>query len=266
VTCAASRLVARGAPPILLAVLLVAPGCAWMYPTVVPLRTLAYPAAAGRRADTLLVLLPGRGDQAASFADHGFVADVHASTLSVDVVAVDAHIGYYMKETIVERVWNDVLLPARQRGYRRIWIAGISMGGLGALAIARVHGDAIERLFLLGPYLGPADLMRQIAAAGGPARWTPNDPNDIYQKLWRWLKGYADPAAQRPALTLGFTTGDRLAPGHRLLSQILPPERVLEGDGGHDWKSWRKLWQRTWSSPPSGASGPRVSVPIENLQ
>jgi len=33
-------------------------------------------------------------------------------------------------------VWTDVIAPARAKGYQRIWIAGISMGGLGAVAIA----------------------------------------------------------------------------------------------------------------------------------
>jgi pimeloyl-ACP methyl ester carboxylesterase len=220
--------------------------CAWMYPTAVPLHTQWYPVAAGARARTLLVLLPGRGDEGHDFADHGFVADVRASGQPVDIVAVDAHLGYYMKNVIVDRLWTDVLAPARLQGYQQIWIVGISMGGLGALAVARQHADTIDRVILLAPYLGPKDVLQQIEAAGGPARWTQTDPNDLYQQLWQWLKGYRDPGAKRPALTLGFGTSDRLAPGHRLLAQLLPSDHVLEVEGGHKWVSWRKLWQIYW--------------------
>jgi pimeloyl-ACP methyl ester carboxylesterase len=231
-------------------------GCAWMYPTAVPIRTQAYPSAAGRTATTLLILLPGRGDKAEAFAEHGFVSEVRAAGAGadVDVVAVDAHLGYYMKDTIVDRVWTDVVEPARRQGYQHLWIAGISMGGLGALAIARVHADAFDRVILLAPFVGPKDLLQKIASEGGPARWTPTDPHDPYQQLWLWLKGYAEPAAKLPALTLGFGKEDRLAPGHRLLAQLLPPHQVLEGEGGHDWGTWRKLWHRYWA--PTSALPP----------
>jgi pimeloyl-ACP methyl ester carboxylesterase len=221
-------------------------GCAWMYPTAVPIHAAWTPRAEGERAPTLLVLLPGRGDGADAFAAHGFVDDVRASGAPVDVVAVDAHLGYYLKNTIVDRVWTDVIEPARRRGYAEVWVAGISMGGLGALALAREHGDALARVIVLAPFLGPAELLQQIAAAGGPARWTPTDARDPYQRLWASLKDRAASGAPTPKVQLAFGTSDRLASGHRLLAQLLPPVAVLEEAGGHDWVTWRKLWRRLW--------------------
>jgi S-formylglutathione hydrolase FrmB len=230
-----------------LAAALALSGCAWMYPTAVPLHDAWYPRAATGSASTLLVLLPGRGDDLQAFAAHGFVDDVRASGAPVDIVAVDAHLGYYLRSTIVDRLWTDVVEPARRRGYAHVWIAGISMGGLGALALAREHGDALERVIVLAPFLGPKDLLEQIAAAGGPARWTPTDPSDRYQRLWAWLGG----PSPKPTLQLAFGTDDRLAPGHRLLAQLLPPDAVLEEAGGHEWVTWRKLWRRLWPATPS---------------
>ena len=69
-----------------------------------------------------------------------------------------------------------MLEPARQQGLRAIWIAGVSMGGLGTLIVASAKPGAAERLILLSPYLGPTACYGEIEAAGGPARWTPTEP------------------------------------------------------------------------------------------
>ena len=220
-------------------------GCAWMYSAPVPLHTESYPVSATSPASTLLVLMPGRGDKATAFAEHGFVTDLRAAGLAVDVVAADAHMGYYMKETIVERMWTDVLAPARQR-YKQIWIVGVSMGGLGSLIVASKLPGAVDRVILLSPYLGPNSLVREIEAAGGPARWTPTDLSDPYQRVWKWLQQYREAGAPMPPLTLGFARQESLATAHRQLAQLLPADRVFEVDGGHNWVSWRQLWQREW--------------------
>jgi pimeloyl-ACP methyl ester carboxylesterase len=232
-------------------------GCAWMYPTAVPLRTDAYRLSPTERAPILLVLLPGRGDSAGDFAAHGFIDDVRASGLRIDIVAADAHFGYYLRGTIADRVWTDIVEPARRQGYRHIWLAGISMGGTGAIVSARAHPEAYERLLLLAPYLGPDDLLQQIEDAGGPRAWTPTDNDDRFQKIWLWLKQYADPAAvQRlPEITLGFGTHDKLEHGLRLLTHLLAPEQVHEIEGKHDWKTWRQIWKPFW---PSIARGPAL--------
>lgn len=230
-----------------LAALMAVAGCGWMYSTAVPIRTTAYPLVEGKRAPTLIVLLPGRGDDAEAFAAHGFIHDLHAAEIAADVVAVDAHFGYYAKETIVERVWRDVVAPARARGYKQIWLAGISMGGLGVVAVARQHPDAFERLILIAPYLGPDSLLDKIRLAGSPTRWKPDDPKDPYQRLWIWLSKYQPPGP--PELTLAYGTDDKLARAHRLLEPLLAPGDVLEEPGGHDWNTWHKLWLRLF--PPA---------------
>jgi len=220
---------------------LAASTCAWMYSAPVPLHTESYQALPNARASTLLVLMPGRGDKGADWAAHGFVSDLRAAGLTFDVVATDAHIGYYMKETIVERMRDDVLAPARQQ-YKQIWIVGASMGGLGALIVASRLPGAVDRVILLSPYLGPNSLIRDIEAAGGPARWTPTDLTDPYQRIWQWLQKYREPNAPMPPMYLGFARQEGMAPNHRLLAQLLPADRVFEVDGEHGWIAWQKLW------------------------
>ena len=207
------------------------------------------PRVPGERAPILLVLLPGRGDSASDFAEHGFIDDVRASGLAVDVVAADAHFGYYIRGSIADRVWTDIVEPARRQGYRHIWIGGMSMGGIGSIVNARAHTDAYERLFLLAPYLGPEALLQQIQAAGGPARWTPTDPDDRYQRVWTWLKQYTEPAvaAGLPEMTLGFGTNDKLESAIRVLAPVLPADHVTEIPGKHDWETWRRIWKAWWA-------------------
>ena len=218
-------------------------GCAWMYSAPAPLRTEAAPASPTGRASTLLVLMPGRGDKASAFAEHGFITDLRASGLAFDVVAVDAHIGYYMKETIVERMSTDVLQPARAQ-YKQIWIVGASMGGLGALIVASRLPGAVDRIFLLSPYLGPNSLMRDIEAAGGPARWMPTDSNDPVPARLALAEAHREPGSPNAADDARVRAAGRMAPNHRLLAQLLPADRVFEVDGKHGWVSWRQLWQR----------------------
>jgi hypothetical protein len=45
--------------------------------------------------------------------------------VKADLVAVDAHLGYYYKRTIIDRLREDVLVPAKVQGYRRIVVVGI---------------------------------------------------------------------------------------------------------------------------------------------
>ena len=204
------------------------------------MRTIAHPGA-GVAAGDLVVFLPGRGDRAEDFEGHGFLAAARKAGLEADVVAVDAHLAYYYKRVIADRLWEDVVLPARARGYRRLFVVGISLGGLGAITLAQEHPDAVAGLFVLAPYLGEPELTREIEAAGGLARW-PGAPSERdFRGVWGFLRGYAAGEA-RPPLWLAYGESDRYAYGHRLLASALPKDRVLVTAGGHDWTAWDRLW------------------------
>src|SRR2546421_725237 len=135
--------------------------------------------------------------------------------------------------------------PARQAGYRRVWLVGISMGGLGALATAQQHEDDIEGILLLAPFLGDEEVIDEISARGRLARWTPSpaaDGSDDYHRLWRWLKRYTAPGDVRPRLYLGYGTEDRFARADGLLAEALPASHVSRTPGPHAWGPWRELF------------------------
>jgi len=200
-----------------------------------------------------LIFLPGRWDEPGDFARRGFTAAVARRGLQVEMVAADAHMGYYLKGLFVERLREDVVRPDLDPARPRPWLVGISLGGFGALAYARHHPDEVAGVVALAPYLGDRRVADEIVAAGGLARWDPPEPvaaDDFQRDLWRWLQGYARGAPDLPPVVLGYGREDSLAPAARLLAEVLPAEHVVEVPGGHDWDAWRTLWELVLDSGP----------------
>ncbi|MDP0501364.1 MAG: alpha/beta hydrolase [Verrucomicrobiota bacterium JB022] len=220
----------------------------------VPMPHHEYPFAAHERQSTLLVFLPGRGDRPEQFADEGLLEELRAANAPVDVWAVDAHLNYYYRRTIGDRLREDVLAPARELGYERIYVVGISLGGLGALMYEVDHGRTWDGIILLAPYLGEDPrLFAQIEAAGGPEQWTPPEETswDQFQfRLWGWLGSYRREADQRPPVWLGVGADDRFRRPIDLFAESLPPERVYRAPGAHRWPVWRELWREILPETP----------------
>jgi pimeloyl-ACP methyl ester carboxylesterase len=234
-------------------------GCASFRPATVPLRTLAEPAPCAVRPDTLIVLLPGSYSLPEDFRREGFVRMVRERQLAADLLLVDAHVGYYANRSILERLHADVIAPARAQGYRQVWLAGISIGGLGAMLYAEARPGEVDGLVLLAPYLGTHLTAVEIRAAGGLAAWpglegpmgAPGGDPDV--RLWRWLQAQTAAAPARPVpIYLGYGLDDRFAYNDEVLAQALPPTRVFTTEGGHDWPPWQRLWQRVLDALPIG--------------
>ena len=232
----------------LLSLLLLASGCkafAFLFPAPTPMRTLRYAASPSQRAECLLILLPGRGNDVDRFEKEGFIEALRSRQLPVDVVAADATFGYYAKWTFPERFGTDVVEPAVARGYKRIWLAGVSMGGFGAADFATHHGDLFDGVVLIAPYLGEGAVLDEIERAGGLRAWTPGEATGEHDErpLWLWLKNAAAAtSADRPELFLGFGEGDGMHHHHQLLASAMPAARVYPAAGGHDWPVWRQSW------------------------
>jgi pimeloyl-ACP methyl ester carboxylesterase len=225
-----------------LGVALVSAGCGLFFRAPTPVATVRYSSTAA--AGNLLVLLPGRGDRARSFADAGIVDIARRSVPRMDLISVDATLGYYIHRNLIERLQADVIEPARAGGYRSIWLAGISMGGLGSALYAEKHAKEVAGIVLIAPFLGDPEVLAEIEAAGGLRAWQPPsiDPDDYQRGLWRWLKACTSQQGSCPRIFLGFGSNDRFVRAHRLLAAVLPPNQVVEVPGGHDWEPWRALF------------------------
>jgi len=233
-------------------------GCALWRPATVPLRTVAAPARCERPVDTLLVLLPGSYSLPEDFVREGFVKTVRERHLRADIVMVDAHVGYYQNRSVVVRLADDVIQPARAKGYRHVWLAGISIGGVGAMLYADAHPDDVDGVVLLAPYLGTQLTAKEVRVAGGLARWPaplPAGDANVDPILWRWLQRQTTsaPGAKALPLFLGYGLDDRFAYNHAVLAEAMPPSHVFTVPGGHDWPAWRPLWERVVGALPIAA-------------
>jgi pimeloyl-ACP methyl ester carboxylesterase len=227
-------------------------GCAW-WPrkAVVPMPVIRLAApVASQRKPVLVVMLPGAYSVPKDFIDQGFVGALRTGGFAVDVALADAHLGYVENGTLLERLRDDVLMPARHEGYQRIWLVGISLGGFASLGLLMQQPDALDGVLAIAPYAGRPELLQQVAAAGGAEPFALVHPSsdDLEAELWRWL-GRSD-AALRRKLYVYTGSDDRLIAGQRLLEALLDADHVLELPGTHDWPVWKALWSHWLARAP----------------
>ena len=188
----------------------------------------------------LLVLLPGISDSAQDYLQNGFVDELSARGIALDVRYVDARLNYYLAMTVVQRLREDIIRPALARGYKQIWLAGVSMGGFGSLLYARQYPQEVAGVLALAPYLGKERIIRKIVAGQG-------DPladtryRRTYQ-LWQWFGRYAQTPDLQPPLYLAYGNGDKFAEMNAYLAERLPGSHSLHIEGRHNWLTWKKLW------------------------
>jgi len=217
-------------------------------PVKVPLETIRYDSAERRGPRYLFVFLPGNGDPVSVFAKKGFIEAVRERKLPVDMISVNAHIGYYQNGTLFTRLKTDVIDPARAEGYDQIWMIGNSLGGYGSLFYDCAYPEGLTGVVLLGPFLGEKPLVQEIRQAGGLQKWVPGDMSsrsrDTWEKLlWLRFKQCGNEKGFLSHIYLGYGRHDRFAAGQEFLASLLPPEHVIVIDGGHDWSTWQQLWK-----------------------
>jgi pimeloyl-ACP methyl ester carboxylesterase len=191
---------------------------------------------------TLIVFLPGAYDTPQDFIDQGFVSAVRKQKFHADIQLVDAHMGYYTDQQILQRLENEVIGPAQAKGYTRIWFVGISLGGYGTMLYAMNHPQVMEGFFIMAPYMGARDIPAQIEKQGGLKNWSGEVQGNADVDLWRWLQGYATAKTGLPTAYLGYGASDRFAQPNGVLANALAPGHSFVMPGGHDWPVWLKLF------------------------
>jgi pimeloyl-ACP methyl ester carboxylesterase len=220
-------------------------GCTLFFPTPKPMRTIAHPAPpSSQPAKCAVVFLPGFGDGGEQYDENGFPEAFRARNLSVDSVLASATFGYYMDRSLLVRLREDVVQPIRAKGYKEVWVVGISMGGLGTVLLARDQEPSITGIVLFAPYLGTNSLLHEINVSGGLQQWNPGPPSqDDYRELWRYLKRVTATPGGSPEIFLGAGDQDpHRSPGPHPLADALPRDHLFRTPGGHDWGPWRVLW------------------------
>jgi S-formylglutathione hydrolase FrmB len=215
------------------------------------MRTLIDTAHNGGQPALLIALLSGTYSEPEDFVRAGFPDAARAHGVDAELVMAEVRAAWFADGTVVERIRDSVVRPAQSRGRTRIWLAGISLGGLAALSYAARHETDVAGIVLISPYPATRDILREVDAAGGLDHWKPVIPagGDLEREAWSWL---ATSRAAPPPVHCYYASGDRFASGQRRMAAALDPARVRELPGGHDWQAWRCLWDEFLDT--SGAS------------
>lgn len=206
----------------------------------------------GRIAATRLILLPAAFSAPQDFVRAGFVSAVRARGIDADLVFAAPDLGHLTDRSALDRLRQELILPARQAGCA-LWLGGISLGGYLALCCAERHPEEIDGLFLFAPYLGSHIVTGEIARSQGVAGWEPGElgDDDDERRVWRFIRTQRSRALP---IHLGLGRDDRFAPRHRLMAAALDPRSVDIVPGGHDWPTWERLWEnfldRRFREPP----------------
>lgn len=232
---------------VLLLTCLLLAGCQLLRSPGVPMTALRDPCPPTTGPRVLLVLLPGTGDTPDDLVEHGMVEMVRQRRIAADVLVADAHLGYYRSRQTIVRLWHDLIEPSLASGYDGIWLAGVSIGGLGCLLAAAKEDDfpagVLTGVLPIAPAFADEELVAEVEAAGGLRAWQPaTPPADYSHRLLAWLRGYGDGDATRPQLFLGVGSDDRLHRSARLLAPLLPAANYIEVPGAHTWQPWLQIW------------------------
>lgn len=225
-----------------------------------------------REARCILLLLPGVGDRGVELVRQGFFRQVQDRALPVAVAAADATLGYYFSQTLHARLAEDVIAPLRRaHPAARLWLAGISMGGFGALLFAQQHAAEVDGVLAMAPFLGGPELAQEIRAAGGLGQWKApprEEPTaaNYQRQLWRWLKEVTSVGAEGPKLHLGYGIDDPVSAQGAMLASALPSGRVTLRPGAHVWEAWSPIFDSFLDSPEfrSACGGPAAPSPASS--
>jgi pimeloyl-ACP methyl ester carboxylesterase len=222
------------------------------------MRSIDVPARSPSTRRIFMAMLPAAGNCAEDFRKQGIIDALHRLGLPIDVTAIDASMDCYLDGRMALRLKQQVVEKARAQNYSAIWLMGISLGGMGALACESECGRDVTGVILLAPFIGVRGLIAEVSRAGGLDHWQPGaiGVDDEERRLVAWLKAYRADVPGATRIYLGYGSEDRYARASRMVSERLPPQRVFSLSGGHDWPTWTRLWERIIDEPSLFQEGP----------
>lgn len=203
----------------------------------------------GEKSDSLIIFLPGLYDTAEIFKEEQFFTIARKAGIKADMVAASIHIDHLVEEMMVKRIETDIFQYAKDFGYKNIWLAGVSLGGLNSLLFYQKHMKDICGVVALAPYLADKALTKELKQAGGIKNWQPKSVKNkkIFEQklqfLWVWLQEQ-DSKNNLSQIFLGYGKQDRYVEPIKLLQHILDKKNVTAVEGNHGWIAGRKIWQQ----------------------
>ena len=216
--------------------------------------TIVEAASAGRVAPTRVVMLSAAFTGPSDFVQNGFVRAVRERSLEVDLLFAGFQLQEVSDRSLFRQLREEILLPAHALGCA-VWMGGISLGGYLALGYAERYSHELAGLCLFAPYLGSYLVTSEIERANGLQSWRPEEfpEDDDERRVWRFIRSLR--AGSLP-VHLGLGRDDRFARRHGLMAAALAPDSVDVVPGGHDWPTWRRLWDRFLDARLASKPGP----------
>jgi S-formylglutathione hydrolase FrmB len=213
--------------------------------------TVLLPEPGPSRLPPVLYLLHGLTDDDTAWLRNTSI-ERYVADLGLAVVMPQVHRSFYTDETVGGRYWHFVCdeLPATVSSFFRLsrrredtFVAGLSMGGYGALKLALRHPER---------YAAAASLSGALDLRVSAERARPEDPR-MFERIFGgpppdageddlfWLLRTGDPAT-RPPLYIACGTDDELIEANRRFRdagrELGATLQVDFGPGGHDWAYW----------------------------
>ncbi len=207
--------------------------CVYLQQTTRPIQSHYY--YYDQSSTTLVLLLPGLGEYPEQFVKQGIVDQLTSCRADANILGVNSHFGYYREASLLQRLQQDIIDPAKDEGIRQFWLLGVSLGGLGSLMTYRDNFETVQGAILMAPYIGDEDALSAFIA--NPEK--PQVANARQVELWRWLNSESGKAAN---ITLTYGDGDRLNAQHEWLAGLLDKSNVVKTAGKHNWSTWKLLW------------------------
>jgi pimeloyl-ACP methyl ester carboxylesterase len=199
--------------------------------------------AAAQPAKRLVVMLPGRGDDLSSLERKGMASIIQKAWPDADVILTGLTMPFYRQGQASKRLHDEIIAPAQQVASRKVWLMGISLGGMGAVLYEHDYPGQTEGLLLLSPYLGDQAIQDTVRNAGGLQSWDPGPfrplNQDTFQaELWHTLKNLSNNPQRARSVWLAYGADEPFRTPIELMSPALPPGNVLMLPGRHDWSLW----------------------------
>ncbi len=217
--------------------------CACTLPGDEPLTTLRFEFSPGHASGSV-VLLRGRGGGPDTFAQQGWIEAAWDRGESWSLVVPDTHFGYYREATLVKRLRSEVIAAlTNHEPQGKVWLVGVSMGGLGSLYYLLQHPDDVAGVVLIAPYLGSEKLASEISSSGGLDTWQAGGTldDDWEREFWTELQAFLR-RQDTPPIYLAYGFDDRFVVSQNVLADALPEDKVLKMKGGHRNGVFKALW------------------------
>jgi S-formylglutathione hydrolase FrmB len=224
------------------------------------------PGASSRAAHPVLFLLHGLSDDESAWTRFSGL-ERYAQALDLAVVMPNVHRSYYTNMKHGYRYWDFVsdellnkaraLFPISSRR-EHTFVAGLSMGGYGALKLALTKPNVFSRAASLSGTCDLGNLKQrpeELALVFGDAPGIRKSGGDL-QELGRALTNSRGP---RPKIYQSCGTEDAMLQSNRDFRDVIAPlgfdYLYEEGPGAHDWAYWDAGIQRIlrWLALPPRA-------------